>query len=217
MREHSGTVLETDERPVLTRTGEVGGSSDVGELVSLAAAGDDRAWSALVDRFTPLLWGIARSYRLSSADAADVVQMTWLRLMQHLPDLRQRHLVGGWLATTARRESLAIIRRVRREEPQELDDDRLTPSAPSASSVTDAADADAPILRGERDRIIRHAVLQLPPRQQLLLRLLSADPPPNYREISKATGIPIGSIGPTRARALARLRTLLAAQGFHAG
>jgi RNA polymerase sigma factor (sigma-70 family) len=202
MRNDNGTLLETDERPVPT--------PDVAELVLRARAGDEYAWTALVDRFTPMLWSIARSYRISSADAADVVQVTWLRLMQHLPTLRQPHFVAAWLATTARRETLAVIRRSKREEPQELDGDRFPHTA-----VT-GVDADARILRRERDRIVRHAVEQLPARQQLLLRLLAADPPPNYRDISRATGIPIGSIGPTRARALQRLRTLLAAQGFQA-
>jgi RNA polymerase sigma factor (sigma-70 family) len=78
-------------------------------------------------------------------------------------------------------------------------------------------DADEGILRRERDRIVHQAMLKLPPRQQTLLRLLSADPPPNYRDISQATGIPVGSIGPTRARALRRLRTLLEQQGLRAG
>jgi RNA polymerase sigma factor (sigma-70 family) len=207
MRQHSGTTLEADELSP-TSAGSFFRPFDVGELATLAAAGDERAWRVLVDRFTPMLWSIARGYRLSPADAADVMQVTWLRLTQHLPTLRQPEHVAGWLATTARRESLAVIRRARREEPTPMAEHHVP------CLTTHPGDADDGILRRERDEIVRRAVLRLPPRQQMLLRLLAADPPPNYRDISDATGIPIGSIGPTRARALRRLRQLLAAEGL---
>jgi RNA polymerase sigma factor (sigma-70 family) len=186
-------------------------SLEAGDLVRLAQTGNEGAWVALVDRYTPMLWSIARGHRLSAADAADVTQIAWLRLLQHLPSLRQPQLVAGWLATTARREALAVIRRTKREEPRDVAGDRF----PTLEDTGD--DADEGILRRERDRIVRQAMLKLPPRQQTLLRLLSADPPPNYRDISEATGIPVGSIGPTRARALRRLRTLLEQQGLRAG
>jgi hypothetical protein len=100
------------------------------ELVRDASRGDAGAWSALVDRFAPLVWSIARSYRLSQHDAADVSQTTWLRLAEHIHHVRQPERVGAWLATTAGRESLAVIRRGQRQVPSEestlreaLDDD----------------------------------------------------------------------------------------------
>ena len=207
MRQHRGTALEADQLSP-TIAGSFFRPLDVGELTTHAAAGDERAWRVLVDRFTPMLWSIARGYRLSPADAADVVQVTWLRLTQQLPTLRQPEHVAGWLATTARRESLAVIRRARREEPT------LMAEHDVPYFTTHPGEAEDGILRRERDEIVRRAVLRLPPRQQMLLRLLAADPPPNYRDISVAIGIPIGSIGPTRARALRRLRQLLAAEGL---
>jgi len=190
---------------------EAGIPADLGELVRLAAAGNERAWVVLVDRYSPMLWAISRSYRLTAADAADVVQVVWLRLLQHLPRLRQPHSVAAWLATTARRESLRAIRHRNRELPHDLDDDTFPSHEPGCGEV------DEGLLRAERDHVVRRAVRQLPPTQQLLLRLLSAEPPVIYREISAATGIPIGSIGPTRGRALRRLRTLLEQESAFAG
>jgi RNA polymerase sigma factor (sigma-70 family) len=185
--------------------------ADIGELVRLAGAGNERAWAVLVDRFSPMLWAISRSYRLPAPDAADVVQVAWLRLLQHLPRLRQPQFVAAWLATTARRECLSAIHRHDRERPHDLGDETFPAHEPGRGEV------DEGLLRAERNHIVHRTVKQLPPRQQLLVRLLSADPPATYREISAATGIPIGSIGPTRARALHRLRTLLEREGAIAG
>jgi RNA polymerase sigma factor (sigma-70 family) len=216
MREHNGSAGFTGElsasravTPLRVTAGYAG--LEVGELVRRAAAGDESAWVVLVDRYTPMLWAITRGYRLPAADAADVTQVAWLRLTQHLHTLRQPEHVAGWLATTVRRESLAVIRRTRREEPRELEDDKFpAPEDP-------AGGADERLLRRERDRIVQQAMQKLPSRQRMLLELLSADPPPNYKDISDATGVPIGSIGPTRARALRRLRTLLEQEGLRAG
>jgi RNA polymerase sigma factor (sigma-70 family) len=187
-------------------------AADVGELVRLAGSGDESAWSELVGRYTPMLWAIARSYRLPTADAADVVQIAWLRLLQQLPRIRQPRSVAAWLTTTARRECLLALHRNRREQPHDLGDETF-PARASGDAEVDA-DVDAGLLRVERDEAVRQALAQLSARQQLVLRLLSADPPSSYEEISAATGIPIGSIGPTRARALHRLRTLLERDGI---
>jgi DNA-directed RNA polymerase specialized sigma24 family protein len=83
----------------------------VAEWLKGASGGDSRAWDALVQRYANLVWAVARSHRLSSADAADVSQTTWLRLVEHLDRINQPERLGAWLATTARRESLAAIRR----------------------------------------------------------------------------------------------------------
>jgi RNA polymerase sigma factor (sigma-70 family) len=173
------------------------------ELVRDASRGDAGAWSALVDRFAPLVWSIARSYRLSQQDAADVSQTTWLRLAEHIHHVRQPERVGGWLATTAGRESLAVIRRGQRQFPSEestltemLDDDFSDEPAEST-------------LRAAESVELWSAFSALPARSQLLLRLLFSDPQPSYQDIATLTGMPIGSIGPTRARCLRELRQLL--------
>jgi RNA polymerase sigma factor (sigma-70 family) len=173
------------------------------ELVRDASGGDASAWSALVDRFAPLVWSIARGYRLSQQDAADVSQTTWLRLAEHIGRLREPERVGAWLATTAGRESLAVIRRGQRQVPSE---------EATLSEALDGDFSDQPaesMLRGAQSEELWRAFSALPPRAQLLLRLLFADPQPSYHEISTLTGMPIGSIGPTRARCLRELRQLL--------
>jgi RNA polymerase sigma factor (sigma-70 family) len=87
----------------------------VADLVRAAGAGDQNAWNSLVDRYSGLVWHIARGHRLGEADANDVVQTVWLRLVESLPRLREPAAVGGWLATTARNESLRLLRRSGRE------------------------------------------------------------------------------------------------------
>jgi RNA polymerase sigma factor (sigma-70 family) len=171
-------------------------------LVAAAAGGDQAAWNALVRRHSPLLWGVARAHRLSSADAADVVQTTWLRLVEHLPAIRSGESIRSWLATTARRESLRTLRQTARCQPS---DDIDVPSDEDRTSV------DERLLREERDGSLWRAFGRLSPSDQALLRLLAAVPAVSYAEISAALAMPIGSIGPTRARALERLRRELRA------
>ena len=166
------------------------------DLVRAAAGGDQAAWDGLVARFGRLVWSIARAYRLSSADAEEVSQTTWLRLVEHLDRIREPDHVGSWLASTARRECLRVLRAGARELPS---DDELPASG-------DTPGSDDRLLREERDSALWRAFERLSARCQALLRVLMADPPPAYEEVSAALGMPIGSIGPTRARCLERLR-----------
>ncbi len=174
------------------------------ERVNAAAAGDQRAWNALIDQFGGLIWAVARAHRLYDADAADVAQATWLRAFEHLERLRDPARIGPWLATTARRECLRVLRLGCRTVPFG-DDERE-----SESADTPLGDV---VLLAERDNALRRAFLRLQTSDQALLRLLMADPRPTYEEIAAALDIPIGSIGPTRQRALERLRRELAHQG----
>lgn len=172
---------------------------EVANLVKAAAGGDRGAWNALVDRFSPSVWAIARGHRLGYADAADVCQTTWLRLVEHLDRIQQPERVGAWLATTARRESLRVIRMALRQVPtgDELDD--IPDSSPPETDRDNLASRHV-------GPVLERLVSQLPVRSQLLLRLLLAETPMSYRDISEALDMPIGSIGPTRARALEQLR-----------
>jgi RNA polymerase sigma factor (sigma-70 family) len=173
------------------------------ELVRDAACGDAGAWSALVDRFAPLVWSITRGYRLRDQDAADVSQITWLRLAEHIHCLRDPERVGAWLATTAGRECLAVIRRRKRLVSFEEVTVGETPG-------DDLSDQPAELtLRAAESEELWRAFSNLPARSQVLLRLLFADPQPSYQEIATVTGMPVGSIGPTRARCLQELRLLL--------
>ncbi|MDH3752558.1 MAG: sigma-70 family RNA polymerase sigma factor [Acidimicrobiia bacterium] len=170
------------------------------DLLARAAGGDQAAWNGLVDRFGRLVWSVTRGFRLDSATAADVSQTVWLRLAENCERIRDPERLAGWLATTARNESLRVLRRTQRDEPTEMLDDRPDVGAP----VLDERLLDDETLGEALD-----AFRQLSDDQQLLLRLLCADPPLGYERISEITGRPVGSIGPTRARCLERLRRLM--------
>lgn len=169
----------------------------VASLVAAAAKGEESAWNALVDRFGGLVWAVARSHRLSDADAADVCQTTWLRLAEHVSRLREPELVGPWLATTARREALRVLRRASRVDALPDDGDWADASLPAP---------EAGLVDAERRTALWTAFAALSERCQTLLRALLADPEPRYEQVSAVLGIPVGSIGPTRARCLEELR-----------
>jgi RNA polymerase sigma factor (sigma-70 family) len=167
------------------------------ELVRGAAAGDRASWDAIVARFTGLVWGTARAHRLSRDDAADVAQTTWLRLVEHLDRIQDPDRLGAWLATTARRESLRVIRRSGREQPTDEPD---LFEAPTDDTL------DRTLLEPERDGALWRAFAALSERCKSLLRVLVSDEEPSYEEVGAALGMPIGAIGPTRMRCLDRLR-----------
>jgi RNA polymerase sigma factor (sigma-70 family) len=176
----------------------------IAPLVERAAAGDQAAFDELVDRFAPLVWRIARSYRLSAADAGDVSQTTWLRLVEALDRIREPERLGAWLVTTAKREALATIRRRDRLVP-DADLSAVEPELPGR--VPSVAPTGSEVLEASETRVaVLEAWATLPERCRGLLALLLADPPVPYEEISASLTMPIGSIGPTRQRCLARLR-----------
>lgn len=176
-------------------------------LIRAARDGDGEAWNGIVARYSGLVWGVARAHRLGDADAADVFQTTWLRLVEHLDGIHNPNGLGSWLATTARHECLRVLRVGQRHvltDAFELPDE--------AGPAIDAA-----LLTSERDAALWRAFDGLTDRCRRLLRLLVADPAPSYEEIGAALEMPIGSIGPTRARCLERLRELVSAAGLAAG
>jgi RNA polymerase sigma factor (sigma-70 family) len=172
---------------------------EVAEWLKAAAAGDARAWDRLVERFNNLVWAVARSHRLSSADAADVSQTTWLRLVEHLDRIQQPDRLGAWLATTARRESLAAIRRGARHVA-------VGSGIEVSPESLDEPSPDGPLIVAEEHSAVARGFGRLAERCQRLLRMLMSDPAPRYEEVAEALGMPIGSIGPTRARCLERLQ-----------
>jgi RNA polymerase sigma factor (sigma-70 family) len=180
-----------------------GAPGDPAVLVRLAAAGDKRAWERLVDQYSRLIWAMTRDFRLPEIDAADVVQATWLRLLEHIGRIEYPERIGSWLATTARHECLRHLAASKRVT---LVDDH---DATFGGTVARQPDVDERLLADERAQAVRAAVAMLPTRSQRLLELLMADPPISYVEISDQLGLPIGSIGPTRGRCLDRLRLIL--------
>jgi RNA polymerase sigma factor (sigma-70 family) len=165
-----------------------------------AASGDRTAWNALVDRFGGLVWAIARGSGLRPADAADVSQTVWLRLVEHLDRIENPGRVGAWLATTTKRECIRLRSR----------GDRQIPVGDAWLFDTEEEERPRPVDHGmllrERDDLLRQAVAALPERARTLLTLLVAEPSLSYADVSSILEMPIGSIGPTRARVLTQLR-----------
>jgi RNA polymerase sigma factor (sigma-70 family) len=138
--------------------------------------------------------------RLSRSDAADAVQTTWLRLVEKLDSVREPEYLGRWLVTTVRRECLATLRRgARVRSVSDAWEDLPTTGDP----------LDGALLREERDAELWKAFSTLTERCRSLLRVLMADPPPSYEEVSEAFDMPVGSIGPTRQRCLKSLRNIM--------
>jgi RNA polymerase sigma factor (sigma-70 family) len=176
--------------------------STVEQLIRAAAGGDQAAWNELVERFQGLVWATARSFRLSRADAADVAQTTWLRLVENLDRIREPEHLGAWLATTARREAL----RHRRLHGRELSTDESDVFESPTDDPLEVA-----LLTEERDTALWRAFAQLSERCQMLLRLLVSEDEPSYDAIGAALDMPIGAIGPTRMRCLDKLRAFVGA------
>jgi RNA polymerase sigma factor (sigma-70 family) len=176
-------------------------------LVTRAANGDQDAWNEIIERYEPLVWSICARYRLRNSDIEDVGQTVWLLLVEQLGKLREPAALPGWLATTTQRECLRALTAARKSEDAaiKLDD---------ASLVVDASVIEQEILAAERNAALRLALRELPPPYQQLLGMLISDPPRSYAEISAALHIPIGSIGPLRARCLERLRRSAALTGL---
>lgn len=166
-------------------------------LVAAASEGDERAWAALHARYDRMLRRVARGFRLSDADVEDVLQETWMRLLRSVGRLEDPCAVGAWLCTTARREALRALQRTTHEFP-----------------AADAADEQAPdpeepgeaLTLAERAAAMLAAIDRLPDRQRTLMRILLDKPLASYEDVGRTLGMPVGSIGPTRQRAVARLR-----------
>jgi RNA polymerase sigma factor (sigma-70 family) len=171
------------------------------EIVLRAAAGEGSAWEALTARFGGSIMAIARSCRLCEADAWEVQQTTWLRLVENIDRIQQPERIGSWLATTARRECLRLVRMSSRVN---LDDAFLNRLADDS-----IAEADAGPIADERAALVRAAFEQLSPKCQKLLGFLSGDDGSSYKEISTVLSMPIGSIGPTRGRCLEHLKKVI--------
>jgi len=167
------------------------------QLVAAAHAGERAAWDALVERFSGSIWAIARAHRLNSADAAEVTQSVWLKLVENLGRIRDPGRVGAWLATVTRHECLRRIRQT----------SRVVTVAEVTEPESSGGDAiDAGLLADERSAAVWRAFDRLSPPSRSLMRVLMVEPRLSYAEISAALDIPVGSIGPIRQRCINRLR-----------
>ena len=171
---------------------------DLEAIIADAISGDERAFQSIVKRHSGLVWSIIRSYRLSRTDGEDAAQGVWLAVVQHLASLRDPQRLPAWIATTTRRECLAVIRRSSRS-PESNNDliERLT---------AENTEPDRQLLIDERAQALTEAFAELDERCRELLSLLGSDPPLAYQDVSELLGVPIGAIGPTRTRCLEKIR-----------
>ncbi|MGH3913193.1 MAG: RNA polymerase sigma factor [Pseudonocardiaceae bacterium] len=175
----------------------------VEDLLSRARDGDSGAWTEIVRRYSSVVFGTVRSFRLQDADVLDAVQMTWLRLAENVRQVQFPDRLAGWLATTARRECLHILRQQAKHAPtmtEVMTDNIVDPGVGPEQRVIDR----------DLQRTLWNLVAELPPQRRMLLRALFAENPRPYTELARTAGIPLGGIGPTRRRALKQLQRRLA-------
>lgn len=183
-------------------------STPITDLVAAAIDGDERAWDRIVERYLPLVFSVLRPFGLSRSDAQDVSQTLWLHLVEHLEGVRDPRALPAWIAVTTRNEAIRLVRlRGRTVQVDPMESQVL-------DILSDAPAVDDELLRSERRQMLRDGLAELPTKQQELLLLLTADPPVPYQEISQRLNMPIGSIGPTRALYLDRLRSTTAMREF---
>lgn len=170
-----------------------------GQLLALAAAGDSQAWSELVDRFSDMVWSVARSFRLDEATAKDVSQTVWLKLIENIDRITDPERLPGWLATTCRREALRVARARERTVPTEFEYD----------VADDSPSVDEMLIDDEDQRAVARAFRTLDETCRQLLRLMTVEPVLSYEEMADVMDRPVGSLGPTRARCLEKLKNAL--------
>ena len=176
------------------------------ELVALCLGGDAKAWEALIVRYRRLIYSIPAKFSFTSADAADVFQAVCLKLLEHLHDLKDETKVSAWLITTTTRQCIQV--RSQRWRESSADEDFEEPPA-AGVNVEEVQ------IRSQEEQTIRDAVEKLPDRCRQLLEFLYFEPTsPSYEEIGRTMSMPVASIGPTRARCLEKLRTVLRRKGI---
>jgi RNA polymerase sigma factor (sigma-70 family) len=169
------------------------------ELLDALAAGDESTWQTTVRRYEGLLRSAARVVLRSDADVDEAVQRTWVLLFRNADRINDPQRLPGWLSTTARREALAILRGQQRAIPSQDVADRVAP---------DDSDVATAMMDAELRRALDEAVEKLPLSQRLIVQALLREPA-SYDALSEELGIPRGSLGPLRGRAVRALRAQL--------
>jgi RNA polymerase sigma factor (sigma-70 family) len=175
-----------------------------GRMFTAYRAGDGAAMSDLVRVLTPILWHTVRATRLDAAAAEDVLQTVWLSLVRHGETIAEPNAVLQWLVVSTKREAWRVSKVQDRARPEDVETTRASESDGEAEVGEQVAGAEA-------DDVLWRHVHQLPERCQTLLRVIAFAAKPDYAQIARALGMPVGSIGPTRGRCLAKLRLALAA------
>jgi RNA polymerase sigma factor (sigma-70 family) len=180
----------------------------LGDLLRRAGEREWAAWDELTRRYRRLVHHTARRMGLTNGDAADVEQLTWLRLIEHGHQIRDPDCLPAWLVSTARRESLRLATVAHRVVL--CADPTLDNGVEQRGAVTDVYPAD-----DDYEPALAGALSRLPPRYERLIRLMMSDESPNYAQIAREMNVPVGSIGPMRMRALRMLRRAPELAGLH--
>ena len=183
------------------------------ELLAACLRGEEAAWDALLDRYAALIYSIARRYALNDADCADVFQSVCVTLLERMATVRAPAGLAAWLITTTSRQSLAVLRRQRRDQAHSVGD---AGQAAEAAVENQRELPESELLAIERQRQVRAAIVQLSPNCRKLVEALFTDvaQQQTYQQLAAGMGVPINSLGPTRARCLQQLRRLLLAAGY---
>jgi RNA polymerase sigma factor (sigma-70 family) len=185
------------------------------DLVAACLQGEQAAWDVLVDRYAALIYSIPIRYGFGQSDAADVFQSVCVTLLEKLATVREPRGLAAWIITTTSRRCIALRRRQRNEQSRAAADAVLTTEAEPLDPELLPEDE---LLALERQHLVRTAVSQLPANCRRLVEALFSDAadPLSYQQLADSLGVPMNSLGPTRARCLARLRRLLSAAGYTA-
>lgn len=183
-------------------TGQSGLVAEAAELFRQFQGGDRSRIEPMVRLLNPTLWHLARGCGLEQVDAEDVIQLAWLKLVGNPGAIRDPQAVLAWLGTTVRREAWRVAGERRKNDPAQ------EPEA-LASTQDPAPGPETAVLVAESQRTLWNHISRLSPRCQAILRVVSRGGPPDYAALSESLGIPVGSIGPTRGRCLAALRSAL--------
>ena len=179
-------------------------ASTANDLITAVKRSDEDGWNALIERYQPIINSVCYRYRLKPEDAADVSQTVWMKVVDNLDRIREPRAMPAWIKTTAERAALAVLRSRDRLALLDVSQDNSagwSPLIPSSNS----SEVDARMLDAERRAAVRDGLGVLTEGHRVLLSLLVADPPITYQQISDQLGLPVGSIGPTRARCLRKL------------
>lgn len=171
------------------------------ELIYACRQGDAQAWSQLIERYQRLVYSIPLNYGLTTEDASDIAQIVFTSLLQGLDSLRDGSNLGGWLTTVTRRHTWRVVNRKKLRQEEDIDGEGIRELLPDRSSA---------IERWELVEWLNNGLNQVGERcRQLLMLLYFETDEPSYLEIAQRLGIAEGSIGPTRARCLQRMKEMM--------
>jgi RNA polymerase sigma factor (sigma-70 family) len=197
------TVSEVPESTTSTGSGAPWGAAAAAFL--RWRDGDSTGLDDLVRLLSPVLWQVVRATGMDRDRAEDVVQTTWIALVDHADSITSPQGIAAWLCTSARREAWRAGRQASRERPVE---DQVL-----AHGLPDHESPEHQVVLDDEAALVRECLEKLPERCQKLLRIVAAGPRPNYTDVASTLGMPVGSIGPTRGRCLDKLRHELTLAG----